>query len=142
MRQGGLTLVAQTPLSGRCRGARVIPNQALLVTATDAAVQLLLLLLLLFQLLHCGCCTATNWDTTDDLAATQRPVSFGTVSDGRGRGQYRASLVVDAAAASAATATATTTVLRKQLRKLQSNKSGGRLDCGVSTRTSPAHSEW
>ena len=56
MRQVGLTLVAQTPLSGRCRGARGIPGQALLVTATDAAVQLLLLLLLLCQLLHCGCC--------------------------------------------------------------------------------------
>ena len=84
----------------------------------------------------------SNWDTADALAATQRPVSFGTVSDGRGRGKYRASLVVDAAAASAATATATTAVLIEQLRKLQSNKSGGRLDCGVSTRTSPAHSEW
>ena len=41
------------------------------MTATDAAVQLLLLLLLLCQLLHCGCCSATNWDTTDALAATK-----------------------------------------------------------------------
>ena len=65
-------------------------------------------------LLHCCCCTATNWDTTDAFAATQRPTPKGKYQMARGR-EYRASLVV---------------------------KSGGRLDYGVSTRTSPAHTEW
>jgi hypothetical protein len=48
-------------------------------------------------------------------------------------------LVVDAAAASAATATATTTVLRKQLRKLQSNKSGGLVGRVVATHAPKSH---
>jgi hypothetical protein len=81
----------------------------------------------------------SNWDTADALAATQRPVSFGTVSDGRGRGKYRASLVVDAAAASAATATATTAVLIEQLRKLQPNKSGGLVGRVVATHAPNSH---
>jgi hypothetical protein len=81
----------------------------------------------------------SNWDTADALAATQRPVSFGTVSDGRGRGKYRASLVVDAAAASAATATATTAVLIEQLRKLQPNKSGGLVGRVVATHAPKSH---
>ena len=54
-------------------------------------------------LLHCCCCTATNWDTTDAFAATQRPTPKGKYQMARGR-EYRASLVVSAAAALAVTA--------------------------------------
>ena len=56
-----------------------------------------------------------------------------------GRGKYRASLVVDAAAASAAIATATTAVLIEQLRKLQSNKSGGLVGRVVATHAPKSH---
>ncbi len=62
----------------------------LLVPVRPAAVAATALRLLHYQ---------ANWDTTDALAATQRPAPSGTVSDGRGRGKYSASLVVDAAAA-------------------------------------------
>ena len=30
-------------------------------------------------LLHCCCCTATNWDTADAFAATQRPAPRGSI---------------------------------------------------------------
>ena len=42
---------------------------------------------------HCGGYTATNWDTTDALTATQRPAPKGKYQMARVR-EYRASLVV------------------------------------------------